>query len=299
MGREEDRKLKEILLLRIEYLKQSTKYKAYCEWKRKLKTYPKSTILSQTYPKILRDPPNNKEISEKNGLKYVSRQTLYKWLEIEAACARNFVIYGDIHDIEFSFEKWWEQSKVLIERSNDRVKAHLKNSYFRSVTNGTERIGKEIDACISKFVVVHGREPNLQEFKNSFVEMLKGTNHIRFYVEVHPFFDRPKIEKEFKEILRERMKDPKVKHIRAANTIYPSTNFLRLPELKRHLDIYIRLEGGEKVTQIIRTDNHYKNHEGDRERQVRMDREKARRIIKFTESGIFPGPYETGKAKNS
>jgi hypothetical protein len=282
MKRKENREEKDFLQLRIEYLKQSAKYKAYCEWKRNLKIDPKSPI-----PEIFRPHSNLKPNL------------------IEFQCQNNFVFYGDIHDPEFSFEKWWKWFRVQMQRSDEWRKDHPENYDFHSVKDATELIGKDIDVCVAKFKETHKRDPKPQELKNSFMEMMKATNHICFFVAIYPFFDRPIIKREFKEVLNGRMKDPNVrcwKSIFKASTIGPSTNHLRWDELIRHLRIYIELERGRKTPQILNTDDYYKNHGGDietRKREVLMDREKARRIIEFVESGIFPGPYEKAKARSS
>lgn len=190
----------------------------------------------------------------------------------------------------------------MVERF-DREKKHPENIKFPVAENGIERIGKDIDNCISKFIMVHGKNPNPQELKSSFMEMLKTRNHFYFYVGVCPFFHKSIVEKKIKEVLKERMKDPRIRRMREVSVIFPSTNYLRVDELKRHLRVYIQLEAGKKASEIIRTDAYYKKCEGSNhnelKRQVRMDREKAKRIIEFVERGIFPGPYEMRKAKLS
>ncbi len=192
MERKTGWKEKDFLQLRIDYLKRSEEYKAYCEWKRKLGTDPKCSV-----PEIFRPQAN------------------LKLNLIEVHCQNNFVIYGDIHDPKFSFEQWWKLFSVQKERSDAWIETHTESKDFHGVMDGIELIGKEIEICLAKFKQAHKRDPKPQELKNSFIEAIKATHHIRFYVVVYPFLDKPEIEKEFKEFLKGQMKDPKVKRIRS------------------------------------------------------------------------------------
>jgi len=269
MGKQENRE-KEIFRLWIEYLKRSDDYKEFCEWvtkKRKNKKLP---------------PPDKFKKDPKTGSAP---------LEIF-----NYFSFGPVHDPHWTFEEWWADHKK-------KLTYWQANSTSRAVEDCREFIGRRIDSCL-EFFKRQGREPTLQEFKDYFLKRLNAETYFSFLM-IDNSESKEVIEVEFKKILKELKKDPLIKGLELSRKrrYIPSTNYVRMDELKRHLRIYDKWKesrGHLNINKIIKTDEYYRDRKEKDDvarRLVYMDIAKAKKIIRNAEFGIFPGKYEGVKAR--
>jgi len=246
--------------LRIDYLKQSKDYEDFCKWQRRLRRDPAIPI-----PEIFMD---HSSLNRRGVQFYI-----------------NFSVFGDIHASTFSFAKWYKSF-----RSNPNIKTES----FITVKDYSTEIAKDFDVCIANFKQTHHREPNLQEFKQSFLEMMAKTGLL--YTRTWACFDRNGILEDFNKLLNQWKKKPTVKKQKLTFKTGPltlSTNYLRWDELKRHLRIFNKFKT-MSWKEIAETDESYSGHlpiETTR-REIYTDKKKAEAIIKNVEEGIFPGNYQ-------
>jgi hypothetical protein len=260
---------KELFRLWIEYLKRSPDYKEFCEWMAKKRKNPKllPPIKFHKDPKTGSSP---KEIS-------------------------NYFSFGPVHDPRWSFDDWWiDHKKKLTYRKNYSIP--------RAVENYLEFIEKDIDSCVESFKRRKGRKPTLQKFRDYFLKRLNTETHFSFFM-INNAESKEIIEAEFKKMLKERKRDPLIKghELSCKRRYLPSTNYVRMDELRRHLRIYDKkIKEGLKIDEIIKTDEYYRTRKEKDEiarRLVYMDVTKAKKIIENVEHGIFPGKYEGVKAR--
>lgn len=261
---------KDLYRLWIEYLKRSDDYREFSEW-----------VVKRRKNKKL-SPPDMFKRDPKTG--NPPKEIL------------NYVVFGPIHDPRWTFEEWWaDHKKGLTYRQ-----AH---STPRPVEDYLKFIGNAIDSCIESFERKKGKKPTLQEFKNYFLRRLNDERYFSFLM-INNSKSEEAIEAEFKKIRREWKKDPQIKWFKfqAKMRYLPSTNYVRMDELRRHLSIYDKKKEGLGVNEIIKTDEYYKERKERDDvarRLVYMDIAKAKKIIRNTEFGIFPGKYEGVKARIS
>jgi len=270
--KEMDGKKKDALRLRIQYLRQSKDYEEFCNWQRNVR----DNHATQPECKVIFD----------------QKVPIPKKLESKLYMISNFIVFGDIHSYNFSFEKW---CKSLKNNTN------IITQQIPVVEDYASLVARDIDVCIGMFKQTHDREPNLEEFKKSFSKMIAESCFL--YTRALPWFDRKesKILSDYGRILAEKKKDPKVKKMGFLFKTGPleiTTNSLPLDQLRRYLDIFGKFKRGMTWVQIAESNEyykvHYEPHSKDKEtmrREIYKDKEHAQNIINNVERGIFPGEY--------
>lgn len=243
---------KEYYRLWWEYLRRSPDYQEFCEW------YQESLKKSETL------------IPEKfeKGKAEIKNSALIRYYDFIAA---------DCHGL--SFDDLWKHKKKRIEFSKNWEKDRLIQNYSKFAE-------KDFNTFINYFKKFHGREPTMNEFKKIYYK-----DHIDSQLLIiDPRFYEPK------EIIQELSKISKeiIRNYRS--------RMVRIDGLKRYLQVYDLWKqtdenGKRKFTlkEIIKRvgDKSQKEKADDAnvQRAFRADLAKAKKIIKNTERGIFPGKY--------
>jgi len=249
---------KKTFKLWIEFLRRSKDYKAFCEWYRNRSKMRRNKKFMASSPYWL-----------KQGL--------------------NFPMFGDIHDPNYSFEKWW----------NDFEKQQAKiEKRHKPIISGLELI-EQCDALVHFFKTLKCREPTVNEVKHLWLTDDGGSCIMKVNISGN---SPEELRQQFKRLILAKKREPIVKE--EDRTIKrhwkPSTGYIRFDELERYLSVYDKFSDGMSVNEIADSDDYYKIHNADwmtKKREIYMDIEKAERIIKNVEAGNFPGKYEKVKAK--
>lgn len=255
------KKGKEIYKLWWEYLKRSDDYKEFCEWMRKKRINNKIPV-----------PDKFKKDSKGNAPKELI----------------NFLTFHDIH--AFSFDEWWEIHK---ERLDYKKTYH---NLLKPIEDYANFIEGDFDDCIESFKRYEGREPSLKEFKKYFCQLLKQRSSMFSYFMVTITEDKSVLKNEFNKIISSQRKKPYVKSsISIKRNSYPRRDekHIRIDELKKYLDVYDLRQQKLKPKEIIKRINSNDDPDDlDIQRAYRDHFQKAKKIIKFVERGIFPGWYD-------
>lgn len=196
-------------------------------------------------------------------------------------------LFKGIHNKKWSFEKWW---KHKIEHSK-RIKELYVNKEF---VNYTEEVvecivdfKEYLPMCIDDFKRKNGRKPSLNEFIDFFLEGLKNQEDFLFLrigadnrnIDYKINYIRDILKKRGKEMWDIQYSKPYPEHI-------------RISELQRYLDVYDMRKKGIKLRDIIKSIEPHKDIDNiNVQRAYRMDLQKAKKIIKNTELGLFPGKF--------
>ncbi|HBR17149.1 MAG TPA: hypothetical protein DD725_06025 [Deltaproteobacteria bacterium] len=260
----------------IEYLKRSEDYKEFCEIIRKKRKNPSLPIPDKFKHSGTRYPANG-----------------YR--------------FGDIFDKRWTFKEWWKYHKKKAAFHNGypveyycaRRILQIKGEFIPNdiVEDYAEYFQRDMDICIQQFKFYNKRkEPTLSEFKECFLYHLKQ-GHLSQYITIRIDPRRETTEdilKQVKKIIREKRKEPQVRkrEYDFIAHLKPSTR-LRLDELEKYLKVYDLKEKELKPKEVIKSIN--PNDDTNNEAVQRAYRDfydKAKKIIWFTERGIFPGPYD-------
>lgn len=267
---------KEFYRLWIEYLKRSKDYKEFCEILRKKKKNPSLPM-----------PDKFKN----SGTRYPA----------------NYYRFLDIFDKRWTFKEWWKYHKKSVSFYNGiPLKCYVARKILgieeefqpkRIVENYADYLQSDIDNCIQQFKFYkQGREPSLGEFRERLLyELKEGILSPYLTVRIDPRGETTEdILKQVKKIIREKRKAPQIKNRENDFKLYfkPSTK-LRLDELKKYLRVYDLRQQGLKPNKIVKKINsNDDSNNGEVQRAYRDFYDKARKIIRFTENGVFPGPYD-------
>ena len=266
---------REICKLWIEYLKWSPEYKQFCEWKRReRKNLPHKTQISNKYLQ-------NSNASDL----YVRMNHL-------------FTNFGDIHDVNFSFDKWWSYHKNKYEWAD--------LNFNPSVRDYLDVVAQDIDECSAFCWRILERKPTLEEFRKFFLKMLRtDKSHLYVIADLRSNNNRRACQ-EFKRILKKRKGDPSREDEELYEKRYwrSCQNYARMDELRRYLRIYAlkkrkSTSTREFVSKVLKTDEFYKNHTADKEatkRLIYMDLERAEKLVENAGKGEFPR-YKRVKAR--
>ncbi len=313
---------KEGFKLQIEYLKRGDKYKAFCDFvERESKKESPPLSLRSICLKIERSkiPPEIglarfmtfRESGElaNNNYSLESIETMRK-LEIPPELTfgniANYSVFGDIFNSTYSFETWWEQHgkqrAVTDADTIDRTQPFVKPL----VENLGESIEKKITATEKRLRKKLGRSATKEEFIARFIEDVGEYGStilcINAFANINPLVTefRKKV-KEAKELMRPfDIKMPRMTPIEISQE--------DLINLKRYLRVYDLDRQGVNWKDII-CDSEVGNPEvckyisviigdpirGDFDDEWRVYQryiQKATKIIKNSEQGIFPGDYQ-------
>ncbi|MDH4231092.1 MAG: hypothetical protein OEW04_03570 [Nitrospirota bacterium] len=274
---------KEIFKLWISFLKLSSDYRTFCELFQKRKK-----------DSSFKWPPKFQKASDGSAPKELS----------------NYITFGNIFDPRWDFDKWWK----LHSQKMDYSKTHRSP---QAITDYTETIDRDIDITIDSFKRREGREPTLQEFKISFLKMLKeGHRRTTLFLEVDVADRAPEdLSLYFEKVVRRKQKDPYVEGIELSirKNRNLSQTYIPVDKFKLYYEVYcfvselMKQQGHnkrmatEKAIKFFTGEdvNDLKNkgvHKGDRYasvmRKYEIYFEKAERIIKNVELGLFPFKYE-------
>jgi len=146
-------------------------------------------------------------------------------------------------------------------------------------------VESDIDSVIVKFKKLHGKEPNIHEFKSDFLRLMRNPASIYLRVNLSEAKTED-LKRRFSEILKEQKK-----LIKTIPSLIPTPN-VRLDELKRYLKIYdhrvARKLTWKEISQIEASDL----PGDDIQRAFKRDLQNAKKIIKNVENCVFPGKYK-------
>lgn len=270
MGKE-----KECYRLWIEYLKRNDNYKDFCNTLREKKKNPSLSIPEK-----------------------------FKHLVYPA----NYYMFGDIHNKHWTFEKWWKLYKERASFHDDfpvesyisRKILGVKDEFIPKgiVEDYADHLQSDIDVCIEQFKFYNqGREPTLNEFRELFLNELKGGQLCKYItIRIDPRGKSTQdILNQIRKLIKEKRKNPKIKQgeYKFIHFLKPTTK-LRLDDLQKYLNIYdLRQQPGIKPKEIIKRINPEDDADNlEVQRAYRDFYQKAKRIIEFVETGRFPGPYD-------
>lgn len=247
---------KKIFKLVIEFLKRSEDHKAFCEWYRTRKKFHRNKKFTSSSPRWLNQ-----------GL--------------------NFQMFGDIHDPNYSFERWWSDY--------EKHKTEIQERH-KPILSGPELI-EQFDAWVHVFKKLRRRNPTVNEVKHFCLE----GDGVSFMMKVNVSGNSAQeLRKQFKRLILAKKREPIVKvadqSIKRHWKI--STEYIRFDELERHLKVYDKFSEGMSVNDIVRAGQFYEPDNQSSKRLVYMDIQKAKKIIDNVERGEFPGKYQGVKAKN-
>lgn len=252
----------------IDYLKQSSDYKDFCQWMVKKRKNPNLPIPEKFH-------------KAKNGS---APKEIF-----------NFLTFGNIHDPKFSFNKWWQGHKKKL----NYTKLHKSPS---AIEDFTEHIGGYIKSAIDSFKSHFQREPSLQELKEWLTEHLMKkvfANSLYLMVDIT---DDTVIE-QFKRLVKKKKEDPHIRrhYLTLIKNRQPIINYEVFEELQTYLDVYKLREQGLKPQEVIKAHNP-KHNTIDKgydsvERLYRIYYQKAKAIKKNVEHGFFPYYLKKRKAK--
>ena len=268
---------KEVYRLWWEYLKRSEDYKEFCGWMRKKREDRKTPVPEKFKPKL-----------DKKGGK------------INHHIVLTFMGFGDVH--AYTFEEWWDWMKEKMEE-REQNKIHC---WPKAIEN---YLVWYIETCIDSFETdKDGQGLTLEDVKRGlkkhFVEHVKRFDPGSLFLMIDPAKGKTKeLCEEFKQIIIAKKKDPLVK---GRERIYkqraePCTQ-VRIEALKRYLAVYDASKKRNKNTYTLKdvireigtnVDKENLNSEKavDVVRAYGACLQKARKIIRNTEYGIFPGAY--------
>ena len=249
---------KDIFYLWREYLKRSDDFMEFCEWVIERRKNPNIPV------------PDKFKKTKTHG----APKELF-----------NYLTFGNLLS-PYTFEEWWE---YRTENINHR-KAH---SIPKPVEDFTEIVGDYIDRCVSRFKEREARNPSIDELKACLYASMKRLPFL--YLMVDPANEDTK--SQFNAILKDRKRSDSTIRSWVFTQKIRSTPMgtIRLSELEQYLKIFDLKKQGHTIRQIIEEagteaqkqdpDNH------DTHRLFRLHLQKARKIIRNVERGIFPGKY--------
>jgi hypothetical protein len=194
-------------------------------------------------------------------------------------------IWGNVH--RDSFDEWWKFS--------NRMKAK-ERELFPTVSNYSSSVKDDLDKVVEKFECHNYRKPTLDEFKEEIIERLQSSP-TDLYLKVN--YKKPDSIEDIKRLCgkliqqkrREKNKSGfKYERLYRAADQLPSTK-IRLDELKRYLEIFDLFTHEKKSMSKVIEIMSAKTQLIIDERQYWRDLQKAKKIIKNVENGIFPGKY--------
>lgn len=196
------------------------------------------------------------------------------------------------------FEEWWEQKKDFMEalEQDKKCTGIAKNIYPPAIRLYREFIEEDIDSCIEVYKRKKGKEPNFQEFKDSLKKwMTKRTLYSKPCIIVNLERETDELIKEFKGFIKKWKKYSLKRGILPK----PSSNKVYIKELEGYLRIYDSKEKeGLALREIAKKEFPRKAFDEDIKRKLLLDCNKAKKIIKNVERGIFPGDYQGGGNQN-
>jgi len=267
-----DNSEKEGFRLWTEFLRRSKNYKAFCLWKSNREKFAPDFALDQPFTFPVTD--------------YYSLSLTQQ-------------IFGDIHHPAYSFERWWKDFKKQPGKIDE-----MAELIYKPILSGPELIGN-FDLWVSFFILDQEgkkniRRPSVDDVRARWLADDKGSCIMKVNIAGH---SPQELRRQFNKLIVRNKREAAFKEAGRDMKRYSklSTKYIRLDELKRHLRVYDQFEAGRKWKEIAERDPYYKNHSASPEttkRLIYMDREKAERIIKNAEEGIFPGDYEKSESKN-
>lgn len=158
---------REILRLRVEYLKRSTLYGQLCEFLRE-----------------------NKSVDFSKGLP--------NKFQGQAGLLANYMVFGDVHNTSFSID-----FAVFV---NQRWVELFDAAAHSPVADYSEFISSAIDKSVKRFEAANGREPTLTEFRDYFTEAMKNAGQLYLRIDTGDHNMRTLV-KQFTQLVRKHRKN--------------------------------------------------------------------------------------------
>lgn len=244
---------KEIYKLWYEYLKRSDDYKEFCLWMRKKR---KNSSL----------PVPEKYRKNKHGGTHPFVFT--------------FLRFHDVH--KNSFEKWYKYHK--------EIRRNIRNSRTpKGINNYSDFVGYDINRCVGSFKRREGREPTIQELKNSLANLMKKEKYALWLMVSPVGREIKELTRQFAEIIKKHKDETCSQELQYKRNL-ELTSKRRIKEMENYLKVYELRSTGLKW--MSTTAKIFGGYTKDRQREVMRYYSKAKKIIKNVERGVFPGKYE-------
>lgn len=249
---------KDVYRLWREYLKRSDGFMEFCKWMIEKRKNPDLPV------------PDKFKKTTKHG----APKELF-----------NYFIFGNLL-WSYTFEDWWKYN-------TENMNYSAEHTTPKSIEDFTDVISDYIDRCVSRFKDHEEREPTIEELKASLYARMKRFPFL--YLMVDPASED--VKSQFSAILRGSKKNDQMvrSYILTKKQRSRPVGTIRLSELEQYLRIYDLKAKGltiKKIIEEVGTESQKQdsgNH--DTHRLFRLHLQKARKIIKNVEQGIFPGKY--------
>ena len=243
----------EVYALWYEYLKRSKDYKEFCEWMRK-KRKNRNTPVPEKYHK------------NKHGGAHPFVFT--------------FLRFHNVH--KNSFKEWYKYHEEI--RRNIRESGTPKG-----IENYSDFVGYDINRCVDSFKRREGREPTIQELKNSLANLMKKEKYA-LWLMVSPAGRKTKeLTRQFAEIIKKHKDETPLRELQFKRNLEP-TSKRKMNEIKTYLEVYdLRLTGSKWMSITAKIFGKYTKY---KQREILRFHSKAKKIIRNAERGVFPGKYE-------
>lgn len=302
-----------------EYLKRNDKYKEFCDFirERKKKCSEKRCfglrLKHETFQEILEffvvseyiiPVKNNaclKDKKQPDNLVYLDEifSEIKAFVGANKRIAKNYLIFGDVHTD--SFELWL-----------NTYKKQLEGKLGKGVEFYNPK--KDIDLITAILKDSYECEPSLDAIHGCFIASWDGSwksirkSYICLNIDLSVANTTENLLKQIGKIIKEKRCAPDMRLLKANSNLQPSSNtkikdnYVRLDELARYLQVFDLHTGygGEKLKMpdiIKRVKPKANNKDVNVQRAFYLDLERAKKIIKNVELGVFPGEYQPGGTK--
>lgn len=248
-----------------EYLKEVEGYKEFCEWAIKVNLYG-SLSDTKELQRMLRD--------------FESEHASHPWAPFGNRFMHNFWDFGNVH--ARPFEDWWNRFLAYTPQQEASIK----------IVDVSKMVRSYIDQAFWRFKMKNKRDPGAQELRDTVDAILDYNHRLRRYdfYAVDPHMTKERAESEFRSAFTPKKRKFKV-------DLFPRFTGPIRDEVGKYLHAYRLskkniLESGSPNLSKIADELGFRYDDSNRQQICHAYIEKAKNIIGFVDSGIFPGFYD-------